>query len=115
MPEITNYFPEEEPKKGGLVPILASCILVCVLLWYVGATFSAVHAFKHLDFKGLIFVAVYLVVLGIIVAFWIKVRLDKTMWMLVGLTPVVLLAMKHGLDPDKMAIPTKKSKIQKVD
>ena len=52
--------------------------------------------------------ATYLVVLGVIIAFWIKVRLDKTMWILLGLTPFVLLSMKHGLNPDNMLIPTNK-------
>lgn len=46
----------------------------------------------------------YLLVLGIIVAFWIKINLVNTLWILAALSPVTLFSMNWGLVPEDCQI-----------
>lgn len=52
-----------------------------------------------ISFSGVIFSLNYLVIIGIIVAFWIKVNLINTLWILLAVTPVTLFTMNKGLSP----------------
>jgi len=52
----------------------------------------------------MIFALNYLAILGIIVAFWIKINLVNTLWILLAVTPVTLFTMNKGLNPENCHI-----------
>jgi hypothetical protein len=57
-----------------------------------------------LSFWGLIFLLNYLGILGIIVAFWVKVNLVNTLWTLLAVSPITLFTMNMGLNPENCFI-----------
>ena len=97
---ITNYFPPEEPKKDSLIPSLFTGFLLIQFLYFLKEVYVTNHSnFNNLSFWGAIFCLNYLSILGVIVAFWIKVNLVNTLWILLALAPVTLLTMNWGLTP----------------
>ena len=69
-----------------------------------------IHLFKaganlsNMSFWGLLFTLNYACIMGIIVAFWIKVNLVNTLWILVAATPITLLTMNKGLTTENTFI-----------
>jgi hypothetical protein len=100
LDEITNYFPPEEPQKQPTVPLAFSGVLVVMFLIFVGQVFANQGNLTNLTFFGLLFVLNYLLVLGVIVAFWIEINLVNTLWILLALSPITLVTMNAGLVPE---------------
>ena len=46
----------------------------------------------------------YMGIIGVIVAFWLKVNLVNTLWILLALSPVTLFMMNKGLTVDNCSI-----------
>jgi len=99
LDKITNYFPPEEEPKGALIPLIFSAIMIGYFFNFVGQLYSNGANLSMISFSGFIFSLNYLVILGIIVAFWIKVNLINTLWILLAVTPVTLFTMNKGLSP----------------
>ena len=53
-----------------------------------------------MSFWGFIFLLNYLGIIGIIVAFWLKVNLVNTLWTLLAVSPVTIFTMNMGLTPE---------------
>lgn len=104
LDKITNYFPPEEEQKGALIPFIFSAIMIGYFLHFVGQLYSNGANLSMMTFSGMIFSLNYLVILGIIVAFWIKVNLINTLWILLAVTPVTLFTMNKGLSPEECHI-----------
>ena len=58
---------------------------------------TGVVSFGNIGFWGLLFVVNYLGIYGIIVAFWIKVKLTNTLWTLLAISIPTLFLMNKGL------------------
>ena len=97
---ITNYFPPEEESKGSVVPFAFCGILGLLFFNFFGSLFSNQANLKNMSFFGMLFVLNYLLILGVIVAFWIQVNLVNTLWILAALAPVTLFTMNKGLTPE---------------
>lgn len=60
----------------------------------------------NLSFFGFLFLVMYALILGILIAFWIgfagpfKLNLVITLWILAAVIPVFLFFMNLGLDPE---------------
>ena len=104
LDNITNYFPPEEEQKGALIPMVFSAVVVGLFLHFVGNLYSNGANLSMLSFSGFIFSLNYLLILAIIVAFWIKINLVNTLWILLAVTPVTLFTMNKGLTPDNCHI-----------
>lgn len=100
LDKITNYFPPEEPEKGSLIPLVFSVGIVTLFLYYVGQIYSCQANMSKLSFWGSVFTLNYMGILAIIVAFWIKVNLVNTLWILLAVAPVTLFTMNKGLTPE---------------
>lgn len=100
LDKITNYFPPEEPEKGSLIPLVFSVGIVSLFLYYVGQIYSCQANMSKLSFWGSVFTLNYMGILAIIVAFWIKVNLVNTLWILLAVAPVTLFTMNKGLTPE---------------
>lgn len=102
--KIVNYFPPEEPEKGAFIPLAFSGAIVFALLVYASQLYANSANFENLSFWGIMFILNYLAILGVIVAFWLKVNLVNTLWILLALAPVTLFMMNKGLTPDNCHI-----------
>ena len=101
---ITNYFPPEDPPKSGLVPLVACGVLAVLFLRFFTGLYSQGANLGDLSFWGVLFLASYLGVYAVIVAFWVKVNLIITLWTLVALVLPVLFLMNKGLTADNCHI-----------
>ena len=99
LDKITNYFPPEEPSKGALIPLLFSAVTVGLFLHFMGSMYGNSANLSNMTFGGFIFSLNYIVILLIIVAFWIKINLVNTLWIMLAVTPVTLYTMNIGLTP----------------
>ena len=104
LDKITNYFPPEEEPKGPLVPLVFSGVLGFLFLRFVGSLYGNGANLSLLSFSGVIFAANYLLILAIIVAFWLKINLVNTLWILLALSPITLFTMNKGLTPENCHI-----------
>lgn len=104
LDKITNYFPPEEEPKGALIPLVFSAILGFLFLRFVGSLYGNGANLSLISFSGVVFAANYLLILAIIVAFWLKINLVNTLWILAALTPVTLFTMNKGLTPENCHI-----------
>ena len=104
LDKITNYFPPEEEPKGALIPLVFSAILGFLFLRFVGSLYGNGSNLSLISFSGVVFAANYLLILAIIVAFWLKINLVNTLWILAALTPVTLFTMNKGLTPENCHI-----------
>lgn len=102
---ITNYFPPEEAGKGAAIPLAFSAALVGLLGHFVLQICSNHANWSKLSFWGFVFTLNYLLILGIIVAFWIEINLVNTLWILLAVSPVTLFTMNKGLTPENCHIP----------
>lgn len=96
---ITNYFPPEEPAKSPAVPIAFSVILLAAFGRYFLSLVSIKTNLTNITFWGLVFTVNYFLVLCIIMAFWIKINLVNTLWILVVVIPITIFTMNKGIDP----------------
>jgi|DEB0MinimDraft_12_1074336.scaffolds.fasta_scaffold49049_1 hypothetical protein len=101
---ITNYFPPEEEQKGFLIPAIFAGALGLLFLWNLGSTVGIGANLSNISFWGFLFTLDYLLILGVIVAFWIKVNLIITLWTLVFLAPFTLILMNFGLTAENCHI-----------
>lgn len=53
-----------------------------------------------MSFWGLLFTLNYMGIIAIIVAFWVKINLVNTLWILLAVAPVTLFTMNKGLTPE---------------
>ena len=104
--KITNYFPPEEPPKGALIPFVFTSAIGLLFLMFVNHLYSNQANFSNISFWGLVFAINYLGILAIIVAFWIKINLVNTLWILLAAAPFTLFTMNKGLTPDNCHIST---------
>ena len=102
--KIVNYFPPEEPEKGAFIPLVFSGALGFMLFVYFTQLYTNSANMSNLSFWGLLFIVNYLAILGVIVAFWFKINLVNTLWILIALAPVTLFMMNKGLTPDNCHI-----------
>lgn len=100
LDKITNYFPPEEPPKGAAIPLVFTIMMVALFLYYVGEIYGNSGNLKLLSFWGFIFTLNYIGILAIIVAFWVKINLVNTLWILLAVAPVTLFTMNKGLNPE---------------
>lgn len=96
---ITNYFPPEEAEKGAAIPLAFSAAIIGLLVYYVGHLYGNQANLSNLSFWGSVFTLNYILILVIIVAFWIKINLVNTLWILLAVSPVTLFTMNQGLTP----------------
>lgn len=101
---ITNYFPPEEPEKSAIIPLAFSGMIVFLFVMYLNHVYGNSANFSNLSFWGLIFAANYIGILVIIVAFWIKINLVNTLWILLAAAPVTLFTMNKGLTDRKSVV-----------
>ena len=100
LEKITNYFPPEEPEKGATVPLVFTVVIVSLFFYYMGQIYGSHANLSMMSFWGFIFILNYVAILAIIVAFWLKVNLVNTLWILLAVTPVTLFTMNKGLTPE---------------
>ena len=104
LDKITNYFPPEEVEKGAMIPLVFSGILGFLFLKFVGTLYGNGANLSLLSFSGFIFALNYMLILAIIVAFWLKINLVNTLWILAALSPITLFTMNKGLTPENCHI-----------
>jgi hypothetical protein len=104
FPTITNYFPPEEPPKGAFIPLVFSGIIAVGFLAYFTSIFQTEANLQNLGFWSLLFILNYVGILAIIIAFWIKINLVNTLWILLAATPVTLFIMNKGISPESCAV-----------
>jgi hypothetical protein len=102
--KITNYFPPEEKSKGALIPLGFTGVIVFMFFIFVSHIYGNSANFSNLSFWGLVFAANYIGIFVIIVAFWIKINLVNTLWILLAAAPVTLFTMNKGLTPENCHI-----------
>jgi len=105
LEKITNYFPPEEEAKNSMLPLAFCGVLVVLFLNYVGQLTANKVNLNGMSFGGFLFMMNYLLILGVIVAFWIEINLVNTLWILLALSPVTLWTMNSGLTPDNCHVP----------
>lgn len=104
LDKITNYFPPEEAKKGAVIPIIFATAISGLLFYFVSQVYAQQANLSNMTFWGMIFAANYLLILLIIVAFWIKVNLVNTLWILLAVSPFTIFVMNKGLTPENCHI-----------
>jgi len=72
--------------------------IVAVFIWHMSQQFGQKTNIKRLDFWGTLMLAQVLLVMGIIICFWIKVKLTDTIWLLFWLSPVHFFLFKKGFE-----------------
>ena len=97
LDEITNYFPPEEPQKSPIVPFAVTAVLGFLFLNYFSNLYAVGANFSNISFSGFLFTLNYMAIIGVIVAFWFKINLINTLWILVAITPFTLYNMNAGL------------------
>ena len=107
---ILNYFPPEDEEKSSVIPLIFSCIIAVVFLWFVISIYSNGSNLSNMTIWGFLFTLTYMAIILIIVAFWIQINLINTLWMLLAMTPITLFMMNKGLTPDNCQIPPFKAK-----
>ena len=93
LDKITNYFPPEEAQKGSIIPIIFALAISGLAFYYVSQVYTHQGNLNNMSFWGSIFVANYLLILLVIVAFWVKVNLVNTLWILLALSPITIYVM----------------------
>lgn len=68
---ITNYFPPEEADKSPIIPLIFSVVIGSLFFYFVTQLFANGANMSNLTFWGLLFSVNYMVVIGVIIAFWI--------------------------------------------
>ena len=104
LDKITNYFPPEEAQKGSIIPIIFALAISGLAFYYVSQVYTHQGNLNNMSFWGSIFVANYLLILLVIVAFWVKVNLVNTLWILLALSPITIYVMNRGLTPENCHI-----------
>lgn len=104
LDKITNYFPPEEKQKGAMIPMAFSAVIVGLFLHFMGSMYGNNANLSNITFGGFIFSMNYILILLIIIAFWIKINLVNTLWILLAVTPVTLYTMNLGLTPSNCHI-----------
>lgn len=104
FPTITNYFPPEEAPKGALIPLVFSGIICVGFFSYFSSIFMNEANLSNLGFWSVLFILNYLGILFIIIAFWVKINLVNTLWILLAATPVTLFIMNKGISPESCAV-----------
>ena len=104
--KITNYFPPEEPSKGALIPLVFTSTIGLLFIMFVNHIYSNQANFANISFWGLVFAVNYIAILAIIVAFWVKINLVNTLWILLAAAPITLFTMNKGLTPENCHIST---------
>ena len=104
LDKITNYFPPEEPPKGAAIPLAFTVVIIGLFLYFVTQLYSNHANLSNMSFWGLVFALNYLAILAVIVAFWVKVNLVNTLWILLAAAPATLFTMNKGLTPDNCHI-----------
>jgi hypothetical protein len=94
---ITNYFPPEEAQKSPIVPFAVTAVLGLLFLNFFNNMYSAGANLSNMSFSGCLFTLNYLAIMAVIVAFWFKINLINTLWILVAMTPFTLYTMNIGL------------------
>lgn len=69
--KIINIFEPEQPEKSPIVPIAISALTVGLFIQYFARLIVNGANLSSFSFWGLIFTLNFLVILGVIVAFWI--------------------------------------------
>jgi hypothetical protein len=101
---IVNYFPPSEAPKQPTIPLVFCGILVILVVTFIVSVTANSGNLNNLSFSGCLFVINYLLILGVIVAFWIKVNLVNTLWILVALAPVTLFTMNVGINAESCQV-----------
>lgn len=104
MDTITNYFPPEPTPKGALIPLIFSGLIVAIFLYYFQTITQLQANLSNMSFWGILFAGNYVLILLVIVAFWVKINLINTLWILLALSPVTLFTMNKGLTPENCHI-----------
>jgi hypothetical protein len=110
--KIINIFDEPPAEKGSAVPLAFSLLILAGLLNFVVKTYKEGSNLTNFSFWGLLFSLNYLLVIFVIVAFWLKINLINTLWILVALTPVTLFTMNMGLNADNCHIGTFQKRVK---
>jgi hypothetical protein len=102
--KIINIFEAEKPAKSPVVPMAISALTVGLFFHFFVKLYSNGSNLSAFSFWGLIFSLNFLGILGMIVAFWIKINLVNTLWILLFLSPITLFTMNKGLTADNCHI-----------
>lgn len=73
---------------------------------FFGSPMTGVVSFGNIGLWGFLFVLNYLGIYGIIVAFWIEIKLTNTLWTLLAISLPTLFFMNKGLTPEGCHIST---------
>ena len=96
--EIIAQFPPEDEKEKNPIFALAFVIgIVGAFGFYLMQQSSLKANMSRMDFWGMLMVLNVAVILGVFVAFWIKVLLIDTLWSLLFLSPFTLFIFNKGL------------------
>jgi hypothetical protein len=102
--KIVNIFDEEPAQKSALIPTIFAGLIGVFFVQFFFGLYSNGANFSDMSFWGMLFSINFLVILGVIVAFWIKINLVITLWVLLALTPVTLFMMNKALTSDNCHI-----------
>lgn len=102
--KIVNIFDEEPAQKSPFIPTVFSGLIAVFFVQFFFGLYSNGANFSDMSFWGMLFSANFLVILGVIVAFWIKINLVITLWVLLALSPITLFMMNKGLTSDNCHI-----------
>ena len=101
---IINIFDEVKPQKSPIIPVAFSGLTIGIFVYFFGKLYANGSNFSQYSFWGLIFTINYLMIILVIIAFWIKINLVNTLWILLALSPFTVFTMNMALNADNCHI-----------